>query len=191
MNLAWVVLVVTVVAGPPATAAMLCVARDAAMGQGGEPRQFFVYLRRFFWRAWGMGLVSLLGSIILWTDLLFYANLNVGVLFLIYIAIVWLEFLLIAWPLLVDRPEMPIPAVLRNAAALTLRMPWANLGFALVVIFVSLLSLSLAVAVALALAAFVSLMAQHYLNIQAPDLANFPPRLDRFENSVVRTGAEE
>ena len=32
INLVWLVLVLTVVAGPPATAAMLGVARDAAIG---------------------------------------------------------------------------------------------------------------------------------------------------------------
>ena len=40
MNLAWLFMVVTVVAGPPATAAMLCIARDTAAGQGGEPGRF-------------------------------------------------------------------------------------------------------------------------------------------------------
>src|SRR6476469_7951988 len=64
LNLLWLVLVVTVVAGPPATAAMLGVARDAAIGEGAEPRNFFIYLRRYFWRAWGLGLVTLLVSII-------------------------------------------------------------------------------------------------------------------------------
>ena len=41
MNLVWLIMVVTVIAGPPATAAMLCVARDTATGQGGEPGRFF------------------------------------------------------------------------------------------------------------------------------------------------------
>src|SRR5688572_3449216 len=133
MNFVWLVLVLTVVGGPPATAAMLAVARDAAVDQGGEPRQFFVYLRRFFWRAWGLGLVTFLGSVILVTDLFFYANamsgnqllVNMGVVFLLYLLIIWLEFLLIAWPLLTNQPDMSIRHVIRNAAILTLRMPGA------------------------------------------------------------------
>ena len=36
INLIWFACVVTVVAGPPATAALLVVARDAAVGQGGR-----------------------------------------------------------------------------------------------------------------------------------------------------------
>src|SRR5690242_17669899 len=63
LNLVWAVAVLTVVAGPPATAAMLAVARDAAIGQGVEPSNFFFYLRRLFWRAWALGLVTLLGSV--------------------------------------------------------------------------------------------------------------------------------
>ena len=184
MNLVWLVLVLTVVAGPPATAAMLAVARDAAVDRGGEPSQFFVYLRRFFWRAWGLGLVTFLGSVILVTDLFFYANamsgnqllVNMGVVFLLYLLIIWLEFLLIAWPLLTNQPEMTIRDVMRNAAILTLRMPGANFGLALIVILLCILASSLAIAVALVLAALVSLLAQHYLHIQAPVLANFPHR---------------
>jgi len=48
VNLLWMFMVVTVVAGPPATAAMLLVARDAAVGEGAEPRNFFIYLRQYF-----------------------------------------------------------------------------------------------------------------------------------------------
>jgi uncharacterized membrane protein YesL len=184
MNFAWLVLVITIVAGPPATAAMMAVARDAAIGQGGEPGIFFLYLRRFFWRAWALGLITFLGTLILLTDLSFYSValsdnpliFNVGVFFLLYVLVVWLEFLLIAWPLLVDRPDMSLGNVMRNAAILTLKKPGANLGLALIVLFLSVISIALAVAVALVLAALVSLLAQHYLNIQAPMLANFPLR---------------
>lgn len=184
MNLVWLVLVITVVAGPPATAAMLAAARDAAIGQGGEPRHFFTYLRRFFWRAWALGLVTFLGSVILVTDIRFYSDImsgnpglmNIGVLFLLYILVVWLQFLLIAWPLLVNQPEMSLRYVIRNAAILTLRMPGANFGLALIVIFISLLSFSIGILTAVALAALVSLLVQHYMNIQAPVLANFPLR---------------
>ena len=101
---------------------------------------------------------------------------NTGVSFLLYVLIVWLEFLLIAWPLLVNQPEMCIRDVLRNAAILTLRTPGANFGLALVVLLLCVFSFFFAFAVALALAAFVSLLAQHYMNLQAPVLANFPPR---------------
>ncbi len=182
MNFFWIVLTVTVVAAPPATAAMLGVARDAAAGQGGEPRMFFFYLRRFFWRAWALGGLTFLGSAILLSDLNFFASMlsavpsafNVGIFFLLYVLVVWLEFLLIAWPLLVDQPEMTLRNVLRNAAILTLRSPGANLGLVVLVILIFTLSLFLAVLLALAFAAFVALLAQHYLHLQAALLANFP-----------------
>lgn len=183
INLLWLVSVITVVAGPPATAAMLAVARDAVAGQTDDPGHFFTYLRRFFWRAWGLGLITFLGSVILVTDMFYYAGLmsgnailaNTGVFFLLYVLIVWIEFLLLAWPLLVDRPNMPILDVMRNAAILTLRRPGANFGLALIVIVLYVLSFTLAVILALAFAAIVALMVQHYLHIQAPQLANFPP----------------
>jgi uncharacterized membrane protein YesL len=184
INMLWLALVLTVVGGPPATAAMLGVARDAAIGYGPEPGSFFIYLKQYFWRAWGLGIVTLIGSVILVTDMRFYANalsdnpflLNTGVYFLLYVLVVWLEFLFVAWPLLVNQPGMPIRDVLRNAAIVTLRTPGAGFGLALVVIILSILSLALAFLTAMALAAFMSLLAQHYIHIQAPVLANFPPR---------------
>ncbi len=182
MNFFWLVLMITVVAAPPATAAMLGVARDAAVGQGGEPRMFFFYLRRFFWRAWALGIVTFVGSVILMSDLRFFASIlsgapylfNIGIFFLLYVLVVWIEFLLIAWPLLVNQPEMSLRNVARNAAILTLRVPLANLGLAVLVILVFALSVSLGVLLALAFAAFVALLAQHYLHLQAALLANFP-----------------
>lgn len=183
MNFLWLVSVLTIVGGPPATAAMLAMARDALVSQGGEPRNFLPYMRRYFWRAWGLGMVSFLGTVILATDIAFYANVmsgnpvleNTGILFLVYVLIVWLEFLLLAWPLMVNRPEMPLHHVMRNAAILTLRVPAANFGLALLVITLCVLSVFVAIVFALALAAFVSLLVQHYLYLQAPMLANFPP----------------
>ena len=184
LNMVWLLLVVTVVAGPPATAAMLGVARDAAVGEGAEPRNFFIYLRRYFGRAWRLGSLTLLGTIILVTDFRFYADLmsgnpillNTGMWFLVYVLVVWIEFLLIAWPLLVNQPEMSIGNVVRNSAILTLRTPGANFGLALLVLLLCVFSFFLAVAVSLVLAALVSLLVQHYLHIQAPVLANFPSR---------------
>lgn len=184
LNFVWLFCVLTVVAGPPATAAMLGVARDAAIGQGAEPSNFWFYLRHFFWRAWKLGLITALGSIILVVDLGFYADalagnlllLYVGITFLLYVLLVWLEFVLLAWPLLVNQPEMPIRHVLRNAAILTLRVPGANLGLALLVLLLCLLSFLIAIIASLALAAFVSLLVQHYLHLQAPVLAHWPPR---------------
>jgi uncharacterized membrane protein YesL len=184
INLMWVALVLTVVGGPPATAAMLGVARDTAIGYGPEPGSFFIYLKKYFWRAWGLGIITFIGSFILVTDIRFYADVlkdnpllvNTGVYFLVYVLIVWLEFLFVAWPLLVNQPEMSIRNVLRNAAVVTLRAPGAGFALALVVIILSLLSLALAFLMAMALAAFLSLLAQHYIHIQAPVLANFPPR---------------
>jgi uncharacterized membrane protein YesL len=163
---------------------MLLVARDAAVGEGAEPRNFFIYLKQYFGRAWKFGLVTLLGTIILVIDARFYFEilsgnvglLNIGVWLVLYIFLLWLEFLLIAWPVLVDQPEMRIRHVMRNSAVVMLRYPGANLGLALIVFFLTIISIPLAVLLALALAAFISLMVQHYLHLQAPLLANFPLR---------------
>lgn len=182
MNFLWLISVLTIIGGPPATAAMLAIARDAIVLEGGEPRRFFHYMSQYFRRSWSLGLVSFLGTAILVTDINFYPSVirdpllaNVGLLFLIYLLVVWLEFLLIAWPVLVNHPDMPLRDVMRNAVIFALRHPWANLGLALLVIFLYVCSVFLSVLIALALAAFVSLLVQHYLYLWAPTLANFRP----------------
>jgi uncharacterized membrane protein YesL len=183
MNFLWLVSVLTIIGGPPATAAMLAMARDALVGQGGEPRNFLPYMRQYFRRAWGLGLVSLLGTIVLVTDIAFYTDLmsgnpvlvNTGILFLVYVLIVWVEFLLLAWPLMVNQPDMPLRDVMRNAAILTLRVPAANFVMALLVVTLYVLSAFVAIVFALAFSAFVSLLLQHYLYLQAPVLAGIPP----------------
>lgn len=183
VNFLWLVSVLTIIGGPPATAAILAMARDALVGQGGEPRNFLLYMRQYFRRAWGLGIVSFLGTAILVTDIAYYASLmsgnpvvvNTGILFLVYVLIVWVEFLLLAWPLLVNQPDMPLRDVMRNAAILTLRIPVANFGLALLVATLYVLSVFVAIVFALAFATFVSLLLQHYLYLQAPVLAGIPP----------------
>jgi uncharacterized membrane protein YesL len=191
MNFLWLVSVLTIIGGPPATAAMLAVARDAIVLQGGEPRRFFPYMRQYFWRSWRLGLASFLGTVILVTDINFYANIvrdpllaNVGVLFLIYLLSVWLEVLLIAWPVLVNHPDMALRDVVRNAAIFVLRHPGANLGLALMVIFLYICSVLVSVLVALAIAALVSLLVQHYLYLQDPLLANLQPLPGEEEEAI-------
>jgi uncharacterized membrane protein YesL len=184
INLIWFGFVVTVVAGPPATAALLVVARDAAVGQGAEFSTFFSALRRLFWRAWKLGIVTALGTVMLIFDLYFYADrldgsgvlYTAGIVFLLYVLVIWIEIQLIAWPLLVDRPEMQVRHVLRNSAVVTLRLPGASLVLVFLVAVLTVVSVYLAPFTALALGAVVALMVQHYLNLAAPVLANFPPR---------------
>jgi uncharacterized membrane protein YesL len=184
LNLIWFGFVVTVVAGPPATAALLVVARDAAVGQGAEFSTFFSALRRLFWRAWKLGLVTALGTLILVFDIYFYADrlggsgllYTTGIVFLLYVLIIWIEIQLIAWPLLVDRPEMQVRHVVRNAAVVTLRMPGASFLLFFLVAVLVIVSVYLAPLTALALGVVVALMVQHYLHLAAPVLTNFPPR---------------
>lgn len=76
---------------------------------------------------------------------------------------------------MVNQPQMPLQHVIRNAAILTLRVPAGNFGLALLVVTLYVLSVTVAVVFALAFAAFVSLLVQHYLYLQAQVLANLPP----------------
>ncbi|HUS14748.1 MAG TPA: DUF624 domain-containing protein [Chloroflexia bacterium] len=183
VNVLWLVCVLTVIGGPPGTAALLVVARGATGGHAVDPRTFVTALRPLFWRSWGLGAVSAAGTLFLTVDWAFYRvqlqdlglGYGAGMLLLTYALVVWLEFLLIAWPLLVDQPHLRLRDVLRNAGILTLRYPAANLGLAVLVLLLVLIALVVAPMIGLAVGAMVALLAQHYLNQQVPALGVFPP----------------
>jgi uncharacterized membrane protein YesL len=183
LNFAWFAGVLTVIAGPPATAALLVVARDAAMGVGAEPSTFFAAFRQFFWRSWGLGLITAAGTLFLGYDFVFYMSLladnalalGAGLSFFGFLLLLWGAVLLVAWPLLVNQPAMPLRAVLYNALLCTLQAPFAAGGLLILVLLLLLFALAVAFLLPLVLGAFVALLAQHYLHLRAPILAAWPP----------------
>src|SRR6476659_8003834 len=108
INLMWFGFVVSVVAGSSTKNALLVCARDSAIGQGTELSTFFHALRRYFWRAWALGLVSAVGTVLLTFDLKFYSDtlsgsgllFTMGILFLLHVLVLWGEPLLPVSPLL-------------------------------------------------------------------------------------------
>ncbi len=183
LNLLWFACCLTVVAGPPATAALLSVARDAAIGQGAEPSSFFYAFRRLFWRSWQLGAITAAGTFFLLIDMRFYGLLlsgnsliyGMGMTLLIYVLLLWCEALLIAWPLLVNQPTMALRDLLRNTALFILRAPLLNLGLTALVALLVLFGIIVSFLIPLALAAVVALLVQHFLHLQAPALAAWPP----------------
>ncbi len=183
LNLLWFVCVLSVVAGPPATAALLSVARDAAIGQGAEPSSFFFAFRRLFWRSWQLGAITAAGTFFLLIDMRFYGLLlsgnaliyGMGMTLLIYILLLWCEGLLIAWPLLVNQPTMPLRVLLRNTVLFILRAPLLNLALTALVALLLVFGLVVSFTIPLALGAVIALLVQHFLHIQAPALAAWPP----------------
>ncbi len=183
LNLLWFVCVLTVVAGPPATAALLSVARDAAIGQGAEPSSFFYAFRRLFWRSWQLGAFTAAGTFFLVLDIRFYGLLlsgnsliyGMGMTMLVYLLLLWCEGLLIAWPLLVNQPQMALRDLLRNTVVFILRAPLLNLGLTAIVALLMLFGLVVSFIIPLALGSILALLVQHYLHLQAPTLAAWPP----------------
>jgi len=183
LNLLWFVCVISVVAGPPATAALLVVARDAAIGQGAEPSSFFYAFRRLFWRSWRLGAISAGGTFFLLLDIRFYGLLlsgnsliyGMGMTLLVYILLLWCEALLIAWPLLVNQPDMALRDLFRNTVLFILRAPLLNLGLTALVALLLLFGLVVSFIIPLALGAVIALFVQHFLHLQAPTLAAWPP----------------
>src|SRR5216683_1221340 len=58
LNLAWLVLQIPIVTGPPATAAIYAIARRIADGELVGAKDAWLSLRQMFWPAWGWGLLN-------------------------------------------------------------------------------------------------------------------------------------
>jgi uncharacterized membrane protein YesL len=127
----WVLLSFTIVGGPPAGAALFCVARAVVLHEGPDLRLFFKSLRAYFWRSWQLALAGLLGLLILVADLKVYPSMVdpggffstvVGIIVL-YVGLMWLTTLFYAWPLLVSREDFNLVHLLRNGFVIAARYP--------------------------------------------------------------------
>src|SRR5690349_8031120 len=73
-NVAWVILLLPLVTAPPATAAMFALARQAMLRRPLTLSDFLGALGRFFWKSWGLALLSGLGIGIGVANILFYGQ---------------------------------------------------------------------------------------------------------------------
>ncbi len=78
VNLAWLLLCLPVVTGPPATLALSYTANRMARGEATDPRDFFRALPRYFWLAWRWGLLNLIVLALLAADIALTGRLGAG-----------------------------------------------------------------------------------------------------------------
>ncbi|MCP4539078.1 MAG: YesL family protein [Chloroflexi bacterium] len=73
MNIVTVLLILPVVTFPPALAGLWNVGNLLAHGKAAKWADYFEGFRRYFWKAWGLALLNILASVILYVNIRFYA----------------------------------------------------------------------------------------------------------------------
>ncbi len=128
LNIAWLALQVTIVAGPPATAAMYAVARRLADDEYLELRHYWQAMRQMFWPAWRWGAVNLVVIGVIVGNFWFYqhtSGLLVTLLRVIWatIAIYWFIANLFYWPFWLIQEDHRMVTTYRNCLLLLGKKP--------------------------------------------------------------------
>jgi hypothetical protein len=162
-NLVWLVLVILVVTGPPATAAMYVIARRLANGELVEPRHALDALRGMLGPSWVWGAINLLivGVLLgnfwlyqsatgwLWTGL----RLAWG-----FIALGWYAINLFYWPFLLAQENRSPKLAFRNSFLFLAKQPGLALTMVLASAFLMVISVLTTLPFAVALMSWLALI---------------------------------
>jgi uncharacterized membrane protein YesL len=163
MNLVTALLLVPVVTFPPALAALWKAASIASTGRSIAWSDYFGAFRHYFWKAWGLALVTILVTGLLVGNILFYKPgtppLNLGDTASLMIRAFWTS-LLVLWvflqmypmALLLEQEDRRLRVAWRNAVVLLAAHP----GFSLVLGLLLLVLIAISVVIP-ALLALISL----------------------------------
>lgn len=167
MNAAWVLAMLLIIPGPPATAALLVVANRMAHGELVSWRVARDAFRRYFWKAWGWAALNAAFIGLLIYNYLFYRNQASGTLWIVVqvawaaVALAWAALQLYWWPLLLEMPDHPLIGSLRNAAKLALLNPLFTGMLTLVSLLFVAIGIGLALPATLMLTSVLALVANH------------------------------
>ena len=162
-NLVWLVLLIPIVTGPPATAAMYVIARRLADGEFVEPRHGLDALRQVLGPAWVWGVINLVIVGVLLGNFWLYQS-NTGWLWtglrLIWgiIALGWFAVNLFYWPFWLVQEDRSPKLTLRNSFIFLARQPGLALTIALVSAFIIIISVLTTLPLATALMTWLALI---------------------------------
>ncbi|NDJ77611.1 MAG: hypothetical protein GYB65_15275 [Chloroflexi bacterium] len=163
LNVLWLVVSLTVVLLPPATAGVYGVTHSIAQGTGQRTSDFVETARRYFGLSWVWALANLLVTAIIYADVAFYATSGGGFglvmqWLLIVLGLFWTAMQVYFWPfLLVQERKNPFLAW-KNAAYLSLGAPVYTLIIAFAAGAIVVISGLLIIPLALFSLSFVSLL---------------------------------
>ncbi len=148
VNLALVVCWITVIFGPPATLGLYYISHELIRGQALGFSGLIEGARKYFFKSWGWALANLLVLLLLWSNIVFYGNIDVVwvkglpiVMFLL--GLVWLVVQFYALPFLMLQEQKSLIVAWRNAYLIAALYPKYTLVIMLFVVLILVISLVL------------------------------------------------
>jgi len=143
----WGLLALALVTLFPGSMGAYYLTREKALGHRVEFDLFWQGFRQYFGKAWALGGINLLVTLLLFFNIWFYSQMPNLLVYLtliwIYILIIWLGVLLYVFPMALAQQDKSLKLIYRNAALLAASRPL----FTLVLGVLSLLLLALSIGV--------------------------------------------
>lgn len=147
VNLMWGLLAIALVTIFPGTMGAYYLTREKALGRRVEFDLFWQGFRQYFGKAWALGAINVAVTVLLVSNIWFYANISNWLAYLtliwIYILVMWLGVLLYVFPMALAQEDKSLRLIYRNSAILAFGRPLFTLVVG--VLSLALLALSLVV----------------------------------------------
>ena len=145
INLIWVLCWITIVLGPPATLGLYYLSYELVGGQSLGLGGLIEGMRKYFLKSWGWALANLLVMILLWSNIVFYSNMDsVWVkglpLVMIVLGLVWLTVQFYGLPFLMLQEQKSLIAAWRNAYVIAALNPGYTTVLMIFVVLVAVIS---------------------------------------------------
>ena len=180
LNLAWLGLSVTVILMPPATVALFESMDELASGRTPGLREFFVFVRRRFVRAWIWALWSIAGLTIVWVNVRYWNDTGGSLVWLsaafAVIGVLFGVSLLFVWPFMFRQSEGGLVRAIRNSILAVLAAPLFAITLAFATVAIVAVSAILILPLAVFLTALVGLIATHAVTDRLRAFGKLPPR---------------
>ena len=145
-----VLLLISLIPAPPATAALYYVTSFIAREKRIEFNYFWQGLKTYFWKSWAVAGVLLVAGVVLYVDVFFYLR-SSNTLFAIvgflgiWALVLWLVIQIYIFPLMIHQEDKRLWLILKNGSLLTLAYPFFALGILIGIALVTALSVLLVI----------------------------------------------
>ena len=163
MNFIWLMLSLTVVLLPPATAGIYVVTNSIAHGTGGRFEDMLAGWRAYAWTSYRWALANLAAGIIFAVGFRFYGAIGtmpgvvIQVLF-VTAGLLWIAIQFYVWPFLIEQEDKRLRIALKNALFLTLANPVYTLLLLSIVCMALAVSILTMLPIAVFATSFISLL---------------------------------
>jgi len=189
-NLMWALLAIPVITLFPATLGVYHLSYEKSHGRRVEFDLFWQGFRRYFGKAWALGAINVLVTILLIVNILFYLQQPTWLFYLtilwIYLLIIWVGVLIYVFPLALEQEDKSIKLVYRNAVLLALGRPVFTFVVALLQIALLAISIVLSPLLLLAYVPLSSLISNHALIDSIEDVERRRAKLARQDEERAR-----